>query len=93
MVRLRMNATTLRLMILSFLEFAVWGAYLTSMGIYLFKVGVGENLGWFFSVQGIASIFMPAIVGVIVYGVLLIILRTEEANDILTIIKNIKKVK
>ena len=65
MVRLRMNATTLRLMILSFLEFAVWGAYLTSMGIYLFKVGVGENLGWFFSVQGIASIFMPAIVGVI----------------------------
>ena len=57
--------TTMRLTALSFLEFAVWGAYLTSMGIYLFKVGLGDKIGWFFAMQGIASIFMPAIIGII----------------------------
>ena len=56
---------TLRLTALSFLEFAIWGAYLTSMGIYLFKVGLGDKIGWFFAMQGIASIFMPAIIGII----------------------------
>lgn len=60
-----LNQITLRLTALSFLEFAVWGAYLTSMGIYLFKVGLGDKIGWFFAMQGIASIFMPAIMGII----------------------------
>lgn len=50
---------------MSWLQFAVWGAYLTSMGGYLSKVGLGENIGWFYSVQGIVSIFMPAIMGLI----------------------------
>ena len=50
---------------LSFLQFAVWGAYLTSMGRYLGGYGLGANIGWFYSVQGIVSIFMPAIMGVI----------------------------
>ena len=59
------NGITLRLTALSFLEFAVWGSYLTSMGIYLFKVGLGDKIGWFFAMQGIASIFMPAIMGII----------------------------
>ena len=54
-----------RLIILSFLQFAVWGAYLTSMGRYLGGYGLGENIGWFYSVQGIVSIFMPALVGII----------------------------
>lgn len=61
----KINGMTSRLILLSFLEFAVWGAYLTSVGIYLFKVGLGDKVGWFFSIQGITSIFMPAIVGVI----------------------------
>lgn len=52
-------------MLLSFLEFGVWGAYLTSVGIYLFGVGLGDKIGWFFAVQGIVSIFMPATVGTI----------------------------
>ena len=30
----------LRLTILNFIEFAVWGAYLTSMGTYLASVGL-----------------------------------------------------
>ncbi|MBO7302000.1 MAG: MFS transporter [Bacteroidaceae bacterium] len=54
-----------RLIVLSFLQFAVWGAYLTSMGRYLGGYGLGANIGWFYSVQGIVSIFMPAIMGII----------------------------
>lgn len=54
-----------RLTILSFLEFAVWGAYLTSMGGYLASVGIGSNIGWFYSVQGFVSIIMPAIMGIV----------------------------
>ena len=49
-----------RLALMNFLEFAVWGAYLTSMGRYLGNVGIGENIGLFYSMQGIVSIFMPA---------------------------------
>ena len=54
-----------KLIILSFLQFAIWGAYLTSMGRYLGSVGMGSNIGWFYSVQGIVSIFMPALIGII----------------------------
>lgn len=59
------NMMSKRLVVLSFLQFSVWGAYLTSVGIYLFKVGLGDRIGWFFSVQGLASIFMPALAGFI----------------------------
>lgn len=55
----------LRLIVMNFLEFAVWGAYLTSLGAYLAGHGLAENIGWFYTVQGIVSIFMPAIIGVI----------------------------
>lgn len=55
----------IRLTILNFIEFAVWGAYLTSMGTYLASVGQGANIGWFYSVQGIVSIFMPALMGIL----------------------------
>ena len=55
----------LRLIILSFLQFAVWGAYLTSMGGYLAGVGIGNNIGWFYSVQGFVSIFMPGLIGIV----------------------------
>ena len=54
-----------RLTLLNFLEFAVWGAYLTSMGTYLAGVGLGSHIGWFYSVQGIVSIFMPALMGIL----------------------------
>ena len=55
----------LRLIIMNFLQFAVWGAYLTSMSRYLGPVGLGAHIGIFYSVQGIVSIFMPAILGII----------------------------
>ena len=54
-----------RLAILSFLEFAVWGAYLTSLGNYLGRVGLAADIKWFYAVQGIVSIFMPAIIGIV----------------------------
>lgn len=54
-----------RLSLMNFLEFAAWGAYLTSMGRYLGNLGLGSNIGWFYSMQGIVSIFMPAIMGII----------------------------
>ena len=50
---------------MNFLEFAVWGAYLTCMGIYLGNMGMGQHIGAFFAMQGIVSIFMPAIMGII----------------------------
>ena len=53
-----------RLTAMNFLEFAVWGAYLTSMGRYLGEIGLGANIGFFYSIQGIVSLFMPAIIGI-----------------------------
>ena len=35
----------MRLTVMNFLEYAVWGAYLTSMGSYLVKIGMAENIG------------------------------------------------
>lgn len=55
----------LRLSLLNFLQFAVWGAYLTSMGGYLASVGIGANIGLFYSAQGFVSIIMPALMGII----------------------------
>lgn len=55
----------IRLSLLNFLEFAVWGAYLTSLGNFLFNVGLGSNIGWFYAVQGIVSLFMPSLIGIL----------------------------
>ena len=54
-----------RLSVMNFLEFAVWGAYLTCMGNYLGSAGLGTQISWFYAIQGIVSIFMPAIMGVV----------------------------
>ena len=50
---------------MNFLEFAVWGAYLTCMGNYLGKAGLGAEISWFYAIQGIVSIFMPTIIGIV----------------------------
>lgn len=60
-----MKNMKLRLIIANFLEFAVWGAYLTSMGRYLGSHGFGASIGWFYSVQGIVSLIMPALMGIV----------------------------
>lgn len=63
-----MKATTsikVKLAAMNFLEFAVWGAYLTSLGSYLYEIGLEKNIGIFYAIQGIVSIFMPALVGIV----------------------------
>lgn len=55
----------IRLTVMNFLQFAVWGAYLTSMGTYLAGVGLGGHIGIFYAMQGIVSLFMPAILGIV----------------------------
>ena len=50
---------------MNFLQFAVWGAYLTCMGNYLGSAGLGAEISWFYAIQGIVSIFMPTIIGII----------------------------
>lgn len=60
-----MSAIKVKLAVMNFLEFAVWGAYLTSLGIYLHGAGLLDKIYWFYTVQGIVSIFMPAIVGIL----------------------------
>lgn len=59
------SSISIRLILLNFLEFAVWGAYLTSLGRYLGGIGMGSQIKWFFAMQGIVSIFMPALMGIL----------------------------
>lgn len=54
-----------RLTVMNFLEFAVWGAYLTSLGNYLGSHGLGQHIGWFYVVQGLVSLFMPGLIGML----------------------------
>lgn len=62
-----MKSLKIRLSLMNFLEFAVWGSYLTSLGNFLGKesVGLGPQIGWFYVVQGIVSLFMPSVIGII----------------------------
>lgn len=60
-----MKGIKFRLIVMNFLQFAVWGAYLTCMGTYLANHGLASHIGIFYSIQGIVSIFMPALVGII----------------------------
>ena len=63
-----MNPNTnikLRLIVMNYLIFAVWGSYLCSLGIYLSRIGMGAQIGQFFAIQGIVSLFMPALMGIV----------------------------
>lgn len=61
----RLMNIKIRLTVMNFLQFAVWGAYLTSMGIFLAGAGLGDKIGWFYATQGFVSLFMPAVVGIV----------------------------
>ena len=62
---MKIKAIQVKLALLNFLEFAVWGAYLTSLGRYLGNIGLGPQIKWFFAMQGIVSIFMPTLMGIV----------------------------
>ena len=59
--------TKLRLIILSFLQFFIWGSWLITIGAYWFqtKHWSGAQFGAIFSTMGIASIFMPSLMGIV----------------------------
>lgn len=87
----------LRLTIMSFLQFFVWGAWLITIGTYCFntKGWTGAEFGAIFSTLGLSSLFMPAITGIIadkwlnaekLYGILhilyaCILLYVPQVND------------
>jgi NHS family xanthosine MFS transporter len=55
-----------RLVLLSFMQFFIWGSWLISTGGYLFSIGfTGIEIGSVYSTLGIASLFMPALLGIV----------------------------
>ncbi|MDP2721404.1 MAG: nucleoside permease [Bacteroidales bacterium] len=56
-----------RITIMNFLQFFIWGAWLITIGGYWFqnRHWTGTDFGVIFSTMGIASLFMPAIAGII----------------------------
>jgi len=55
-----------KLTILSFLQFFIWGSWLISTGGYLFSLGFkGIEIGSVYSTLGIASLIMPALLGIV----------------------------
>src|ERR1035437_4369477 len=56
-----------RLILMNFLQFFVWGAWLITIGAYWFqnKQWSGAEFGVIFSTMGISSLFMPSIAGII----------------------------
>jgi NHS family xanthosine MFS transporter len=56
-----------RLIVLSFLQFFVWGAWLITIATYFFsnKMGTGAQFGAIFSTLALSSLFMPALTGMI----------------------------
>lgn len=52
---------------MNFLQFFIWGSWLLTIGTYCFqtKKWSGTEFGAIFSTMGIASLFMPAIAGII----------------------------
>jgi len=57
----------IRLTILSFLEFFIWGSWLITVGAYWFqnRQWSGAEFGAIFSTMGLSAIFMPALAGIV----------------------------
>lgn len=57
----------IRLIIMNFLQYAVWGAWLITLGTYCSSTlkFEGGQIASFFATMGIASLFMPAVMGVL----------------------------
>jgi MFS transporter, NHS family, xanthosine permease len=56
-----------RLIVMNFLEFFVWGSWLISLGAYMFNVlnFSGVQVASIYGTMGIASLFMPALLGIV----------------------------
>mgnify|MGYP001627405126 CR=1 FL=1 len=62
-----MNNIKPRLILMNFLEFFVWGSWLISLGSYMaVSLGFsGGQIGAVYATMGIASLFMPALLGIV----------------------------
>ncbi|HXD79656.1 MAG TPA: nucleoside permease [Puia sp.] len=60
-------AIKFRLVLLNFLEFFVWGAWLISLNDYMFNIlhFDGKQVGAVYGTMGLASIFTPALFGIV----------------------------
>ncbi|MDR2886001.1 MAG: nucleoside permease [Rikenellaceae bacterium] len=56
-----------RLIVMNFLQFFIWGAWLISLGSYVGNTLQfdGVQIGSFFATMGIASLFMPGLMGIV----------------------------
>lgn len=52
-----------RLSLLYFLQFAVWGCYLSCFGQLLGAGGLGKDIQWFYAAVGLVSLLTPALMG------------------------------
>lgn len=52
-----------RLGALYFLQFGIWGCYLTCLGQMLGAGGLGRDIAWFYAAVGFVSLVMPALIG------------------------------
>lgn len=52
-----------RLSLLYFLQFGVWGCYLTCFGQLLGSGGLGSDIAWFYAAIGLVSIITPPLFG------------------------------
>lgn len=61
------KSLTIRLIVMNFLQYAAWGSWLISLGAYLQRVLGFDSLevASFYALQGIASLFMPALLGIV----------------------------
>jgi NHS family nucleoside permease-like MFS transporter len=57
----------LQLKVIIFLQFCLWGSWLTTLGSYMFVTlkFQGAEIGAVYSSLGIASVFMPALLGIV----------------------------
>lgn len=57
----------IRLKLLSFLQYFIWGSWLVTLGSYMIKTlsFTGSQVGAVYSTKGIAAMFMPALIGII----------------------------
>lgn len=59
------TAVSARLSIMMFLQFFVWGAWFVTAGNYMLKHGLGDSIGWAYSVGPIAAILSPFLLGMV----------------------------
>jgi len=60
-----MNVTFLRLSIMMFLQFFIWGSWWVTLGTYMKAAGFESIIGITYSVQGWAALISPLLIGVL----------------------------